>query len=172
MKAPCLQESDQEKTERLKCYFSLLSEKNEEIWVNSKGLSMLPLFYRGVKVRIDPDIEKYKVGSVVVFHRENKYIAHRIISHSPNHNFFATKGDTQFYFDEPVKKEELLGLVTNIKKGNKEFHVEINQEISRLSGGLGRQLYEKLDWLPDWLKFLYYFFFFIPGYLKLFLLKK
>ena len=166
------QESPEGKTERLKCYFSLLAENDEEIWVESKGVSMLPLFYRGVNVCIDPAREDFEVGSIVVFYRENKYIAHRIISYLPEKDTFSTKGDTLFFFDPPVKRDELLGMVVKIKKGNREIPVCSNEKISKLSGKLGKILENKLRWLPDWLKFLYYFFFFIPGYLKMSLQKE
>jgi hypothetical protein len=158
-------ESKADKTERLKCYFSLLSGDSKNFWVESSGLSMLPLFYRGVRVHIITDVGNPKPGQIVVFHRENKYIAHRIIYFNHTTGFYTTKGDTLFHFDGPTSKDEFLGFVDLVEKRGIISTVQSDPEIASLSGKLGMILLTKLDWLPNWVKFLFYFAAFLPGFL-------
>ncbi len=134
-----------------------------------RGVSMLPTFYRGTRVCLEPDSENYEVGDIVVFHRYDKYIAHRIVDYDGTNDIFVTKGDTLFFFDGPVRREEILGLVTRVKKGNTIVPVANNKAVARLSNRIGRNLHGRLSRLPRWLKFLYYFSLFIPGYLRLWL---
>jgi len=157
-------ESAAEKNERLKCYFSLLTEGGKDFWVESSGLSMLPLFYRGIRVHIITEIDDPQPGQIVVFHRENKFIAHRIISINHDTEQYTTKGDTLFFFDGPSSKEEFLGLVDLVERRGKIVSVQSDPELAHLSGKLGWILLTKLHWLPDWIKFLFYFTVFLPGF--------
>jgi hypothetical protein len=157
-------ESEAEKNERLKCYFSLLTEEGKDFWVESSGLSMLPLFYRGVRVHIITEIDDPQRGQIAVFHRENKFIAHRIISINNDTGQYITKGDTLFYFDGPSSKEEFLGLVDQVERHGKIISVQSEPDLAHLSGKLGSILVTKLHWLPDWIKFLFYFAVFLPGF--------
>jgi hypothetical protein len=157
-------ENEAEKNERLKCYFSLLSEQGKDFWVESSGLSMLPLFYRGVRVHINTEIGDPQPGQIVIFHRKKKFIAHRIISYNHTSGYFSTKGDTLFYYDGPTRKEEFLGLVDLVEKRGKISIVYRDPELANLSGKLGLILLTKLNWLPLWIKFLLYFVAFLPGF--------
>jgi hypothetical protein len=155
--------NDQGKNERLKCYFSLLDGTRQELWVESSGLSMLPLFYRGVKVHIKTEIGDPQPGDIVVFHRMNKFIGHRVIQCDSSTGQYLTKGDTLFYFDAPCHKEEVLGLVDMVEKRGKQIAVLRDLDVARLSGYLGRLLETVLNWMPAWFKFLMYFGAFLPG---------
>jgi hypothetical protein len=157
-------ESEEEKNERLKCYFSLLSEGEKEFWVESSGLSMLPLFYRGIRVHINTKVEDPQPGQIVVFHRSNKFIAHRLINFNHETGHYTTKGDTLFFFDGPSTKEDFLGVVDLVKRRGKIVPVRNEPELAHLSGKLGVLLLTKLRLLPDWIKFLFYFTWFLPGF--------
>jgi len=156
---------NQEKTDHLKCYFSMLGENQNGFWVDSRGLSMLPIFYQGVRVHIDTDIENFEIGEIAVFYRNNKFIAHRIVGLDSGKDLYITKGDTLFFFDEPVKKDELLGKVDFVMKRGRKVSVSVDRKMADISRKIGRPLTRGLQWMPGWLKFLYYFTFFIPSYL-------
>ncbi len=150
--------------ERLKCYMELLAQSNEGIWVGSSGLSMLPLFYHGVEVHINPKTNDIDIGDVIVFNRDNKFIAHRVLSPITREGQLLTKGDTLFYLDAPVHQEEILGIVDYTRKKGKVILVERDRRMSKLSGTLGHMLVDRFSFLPDWAKFLLYFSLFLPAF--------
>jgi hypothetical protein len=156
-------ESEEEKNERLKCYFSLLSEEGKDFWVESSGLSMLPLFYRGVRVHINTKFTEPQPGQIVVFHRSDKFIAHRLINFNHETGHYTTKGDTLFFFDGPSNKGDFLGVVDLVERHGKILPVRNDPELAHLSGKLGLILATKLHRLPNWIKFLFYFVMFLPG---------
>ncbi len=155
-------EPDQGKTDLMKVYFSMLSENEEGFWVESQGLSMLPIFYRGVKVHIEPDSDSFEVGDIVVFHQNDKFIAHRIVGYNHRDALYVTKGDTLYFFDPPISKKRFLGKVDYVLKRGKRFPVTADRRLAEVSNKIGQQLLNSLHWLPSWLKFLYYFLLFIP----------
>lgn len=156
-----------DKSEQLKCYFSLQAETKEAIWLDTVGASMLTLFRKGDKARIQPDIDNYQIGQVVIFFRNNKMYAHRIVDYVSKTDQWITKGDTLFYFDQPVNQSELLGQIDCIRRGERSFPVGTDLEMTHLSATLGQKVSHQLHRMPNWLKFLYYFTLFIPGYLSL-----
>ncbi len=133
---------------------------------------MLPYFYKGVRVHINTDIDEFKIGHIVVYHNKDKFTAHRIVNYDSQSDLYTTKGDTLFYFDSPRKKENFLGLVDRVEKRGKSYSVNTNPTIARLSSHLGNRLKTTLDWLPDWLKFLYYFSIYMPDAIVINLKKK
>lgn len=158
-------ESSQEKSDRLKCYFSMLGESDDGFWVESKGVSMLPIFYKSVRVHVNTEANTFNIGDVVVFHQTNKFVAHRIVAFDSPNNMFVTKGDTLYFFDGPVTGTDILGKVDFVLKRGKKHPVLSDKKIAEISRKIGQQLSDKLNWLPFWLKFIYYFTFFIPCYL-------
>lgn len=155
------------KSALLKCYFSLQAETKKAIWLGALGKSMLTLFRQGDRVRIQTDADTFQVGQVVVFFRCDKMFAHRIVDYDPHADLWITKGDTLFFFDRPIKQSEFLGQIDCIEKKGRRYPVDTDLETAHLSATLGNRLIHQLNFLPNWLKFLYYFSFFIPGYLWL-----
>jgi len=96
--------------------------------------SMVPLILPKDKPLISK-AASYKLNDIVVFKKKDRLIAHRIIYVSPNNNFFITKGDNNLSSDGKIKKEEILGKVTKVKRGNQVvdlFHVYLAQSFSYL----------------------------------------
>lgn len=159
--------NDNLSAEQLKCYIELSTEAHGGLWVQSSGLSMLPVFYRGVEVHIRPLHEPIEKGDVVVFHRDNKFVAHRVIGFDKQNNHYHIKGDTLFFPDIPASKEEILGIVDFTRKKGKITPVVRDAALAKLSGSLGYLLVHRLGLIPDWLKFMLYFLFFSPAFLTL-----
>ncbi len=133
---------------------------------------MLTLFWRGNKARIQTNIDTFEIGHVVIFFRDNKMFAHRIVDCGPEDDLWITKGDTRMTFDRPVNKRELLGIIDCIEKKGHQYPVHKDLETAHLSATLGNRLNHQLSWLPNWLKFIYYFVVFIPSYYRLVLKRK
>lgn len=163
-----LQPTDsQTDNDRLTGYFELLAETGDGIWVESCGLSMLLTFYRGVEVHVTPIPESVCRGDIVVFFRDNKFIAHRVLFFNNDTDTCQTKGDTLFFSDPPIHKEDILGIVDRIRKKGKEAPITGDPAIANLSGMIGAVLAKQLRFFPIWLKFITYFCIFSPLYLLL-----
>ena len=166
-KEPEAPEANNEKSELLKCYFELQLESQQTIWLDTVGQSMLTLFWRGDKARIQTKINKFQIGQVVIFYRDDKMFAHRIVDFLPESDRWITKGDTQYYFDTPVRESEFIGVIDCIKKGKRQFPVATDIEMANLSAAIGHKLDQQFSWLPNWLQYLCYFIYFIPSYYRL-----
>lgn len=167
MSSPAENNSPVEKSDILKCYFALRSDDENTFWLDTVGQSMLTLFWKGDKARVRTDVDTFQVGQVVVFYRHDKMFAHRIVACGPENTLWITKGDTRFSFDHPVRQSEFLGLIDCIERKRGNYPVETDIELAHLSAKLGSKLSGKLDWLPNWLKWIYYFSLFIPQYFQL-----
>ena len=89
------------KTENFPQYFTVVSS------------SMEPVLKIGDKVTATPaDIEELRIGQVVVYRRNSKYIVHRIVKIE---GFVAvTAGDNVRKFDAPISVFDIVGIVKNI----------------------------------------------------------
>ena len=89
------------KTENFPQYFTVVSS------------SMEPVLKIGDKVTATPaDIEELRLGQVVVYRRNSKYIVHRIVKIE---GFVAvTAGDNVRKFDAPISVFDIVGIVKNI----------------------------------------------------------
>ncbi len=97
--------------------------------VRAGGLSMGAVFreVRDVTLR-SPDRARWGAGSIVVYERDGRWIAHRVIWRfgqvTAGESVCVTKGDGQRHVDRPfVKEEELVGVVvaTHGAKGNESL---------------------------------------------------
>ncbi|MCL2072314.1 MAG: signal peptidase I [Marinilabiliaceae bacterium] len=93
----------------------LIQEKIVQIVLS--GFSMFPFLVHNDIVQIKTiDIENLKIGDVVVFKIDNKWVTHRLIKRNRKKNLFYTRGDSKLIKDNPIKPEQIKGTVTKIVK--------------------------------------------------------
>lgn len=82
------------------------------------GVSMLPLLRRGIdSVEIGPLPEKLKKYDLPVYRgRNGMYIMHRVVNVKDDH--YICRGDNTYIY-EYIRPEQMLGIVTTIKRGDK-----------------------------------------------------
>lgn len=161
-----------EKKERLQCYFSLLTQEDNVVWIDAVGYSMLPLFWPGCRLRLNTSLDSLELGHVVVFPGGKKLIAHRIVGRDAETKRWIAKGDTLYFFDQPVDEDEIFGVVDFVDQRGKHLWVGTDSAVARLSARLGRRLEDSLNWLPVVAKKIYYYTLFFPGFLAIQLKKK
>ena len=86
------------------------------------GTSMLPIVWPGDILTVSThDAAKALPGDIVLFHRGDKLVAHRVIERTigPNGIRWVTRGDAVGDNDAPVSSEELLGRVTAVERGSR-----------------------------------------------------
>ncbi len=105
-------------------------------WIPITGRSMLPLLREGDQVLVAHGNAGVRRGDIVVFRREEKLIAHRVvrISGSSAAPMFVTKGDHVSQCDAPLHVHEMIGRVLTIKRGHR--HLSLPTPTSRLIGRL------------------------------------
>jgi len=85
------------------------------IQLRLSGTSMMPTLWPGDLVWVKPvKVEKLAPGDVILFLRENRIMAHRIVGMDApaGELVIRTRGDTLPAGDLPVRGSEVLGLVT------------------------------------------------------------
>ncbi len=85
--------------------------------IKAQGTSMLPNIWPGEVLHIlRVPVEQFAPGQIAVFYREQRICAHRVIS--VTHKPFAvlTQGDRLSTADAPITKDELLGVVTGVRR--------------------------------------------------------
>lgn len=105
-------------------------------WITTDGQSMQPLIQRGDRLLVICDVAGIRLGSIVAFRRNGRLVAHRVIGININKTdksvVFLTKGDNAHRFDLPVPKDEVLGYVLAIARG--ESVRSLQSLSSRLTG--------------------------------------
>jgi len=115
------------------------------------GCSMLPSVWPGdVLLAHRQDIAKVSAGDIVLFTREGRLIAHRVVSTTgdPENPCLITRGDAQLALDSPVTAAELLGKVVFILRAGKQleprtrlrFPARLTADLVSRSGRLARVL--------------------------------
>lgn len=89
----------------------------------TKGVSMRPLLYEGkTQIYAVPEKRELKVGELPIFFlKQGTYIVHRVVK--TEKDYYITRGDNCFG-TETVPKNNILGIVTEIYKGNKKISVD------------------------------------------------
>jgi signal peptidase I len=84
------------------------------------GWSMLPAIWPGDTLVLEP-VESAGVseGDIVLFGRERRLVAHRVIAKSAGDASILTRGDAMPQCDPPVEKRDLLGKVSLIVRNGK-----------------------------------------------------
>ncbi len=92
--------------------------------VRATGLSMLPSLWPGDLLTIQShSFERTEPGDVVLYIRERRFFIHRVVS-KPNPGqapSLITRGDCMPEPDPPVFAGELLGRVTQVRRGESLF---------------------------------------------------
>ena len=80
-----------------------------------------------VLIRAD-DFERIAPGRIILFARDERLFAHRVLRRAPNSDgcgqYLITKGDTLATADAPVREEEFLGRVVAIRRGERELSLD------------------------------------------------
>lgn len=89
----------------------------------SSGLSMEPILKDGdILIIKKVPFSKIKINDIVVFKKENKLIAHRVIY--KKHSYLITKGDKVLKSDGKIYQKEIFGKVFQVKREKKFFYPE------------------------------------------------
>lgn len=116
------------KSEKIRDVFlDILNEMGQPINVKVHGWSMIPAFREGDKLvlALNKDV---RVGDIIIFNREGDLIAHRLMRSFKDE--YLTKGDSLWYFDPLVKKNDILGKVTGIKRADRIINLESKKWIA------------------------------------------
>ena len=111
-------------------------EQNGSMTYTNVGVSMLPLLRQGkdlFTVR-KKGSERCKVGDVVLYRREGRYVLHRVVE--VRENDYVILGDNCVCREFGVSDEDIIGVMTGYVRGGKEHSVS----------DLGYRLYSAL-WL-------------------------
>ena len=86
--------------------------RGEAVLLRVQGVSMLPWFREGQKVRIEPAANRrLRKGDVVLFWREPRHpILHRIVRLSPNGDWVECRGDSEVGGPERVPLSAVIGV--------------------------------------------------------------
>lgn len=98
------------------------------------GRSMFPIIRNGDHVLMAHGCAGIRRGDVIVFRRDGKLIAHRVLRISENEGgyTFLTKGDNVLQFDPPLRANEIVGRVLAVKRG--EQQISFDTAIWRITG--------------------------------------
>ena len=93
------------------------------------GTSMLPAIWPGDVLEVRRQgVDEVRRGDVVLFGRDGRLVAHRVVEtfDKEGGNLLVTRGDVLRTTDSPISKEELLGCVTKIFRGNRRKGPRLN----------------------------------------------
>jgi signal peptidase I len=91
-----------------------------ELKLRATGVSMLPCMWPGDVLTIQSHgAEQITPGEIVLYMRWGRFFIHRVVSRggSGNDTFLIARGDCMSENDPPVRSVEVLGKVTQIRRG-------------------------------------------------------
>ncbi|WP_051250709.1 signal peptidase I [Paenibacillus harenae] len=110
--------------------FQLLArimQRDGRLVIPAKGSSMFPLIREGNLCRFRPVMtENIRKGDIILFSTESgQLIAHRLLTvmRREERLLYICKGDTNLGCDEPIRREQMLGVLYSIRKARKELHM-------------------------------------------------
>lgn len=118
-------------------FAEILLDENHSLSIRMQGFSMFPTLKQGDIAEVEkcsPD--DLKIGDIVVFKSNKKLIAHRLLKVINQNNtlFFIAKGDKNYHFDEPFKKNEIVGKLHSFQRRKRVLKVEsFSMRIRRFS---------------------------------------
>ncbi len=116
------------KSEKIRDVFlEILNEVGQPIDVKVHGWSMIPALREGDRLVL-AFTRDVRVGDIIIFKREGNLIAHRLMRSFKNEHL--TKGDSLWYFDPLVKKDDVLGKVTGIKRADRTIDLQSGRWIA------------------------------------------
>jgi signal peptidase I len=104
----------------------MYQQENQRIWWPFASNSMSPYIKEGDVVLVQHASRRFTVGDVVVFRRGEELMAHRVVSvrGRGEDTIYRTKGDNLRFFDAPVHRSSVLGMVICIRKANKYISLQ------------------------------------------------
>ena len=95
--------------------FEEVLEKEGELFFTNVGYSMYPLIKQREDILHIVKTDDYKRGDIILYKSEvDHYVLHRILRIKKDKIILA--GDYNYFKDQPINKEQVLGLLTEIKK--------------------------------------------------------
>src|SRR5581483_7306856 len=93
-------------------------EQNGTVRLRVSGQSMLPTLWPGDVLTIQSSpLHEVERGELVLYERGKRFFVHRLISKLGAANYFVTRGDCMAESDSPLSREQFLGVVTMIRRG-------------------------------------------------------
>jgi signal peptidase I len=90
------------------------------------GNSMFPFIRKGDLCRFTlADPSRLKKGDIVLYHTiPGQLVAHRLSNTKEldGNRLYILKGDTNLGFDQPVKEQQILGVLAFVEKGKQRIH--------------------------------------------------
>ena len=95
--------------------FEDVLNKDGELYFTNVGYSMYPLIKEREDILHIVQSNAYKKGDIILFKsKEEHYVLHRILKIKKDK--IVTAGDYNYFKDQPIIKEQILGLLISIKK--------------------------------------------------------
>jgi signal peptidase I len=119
----------------------LLESHRGDFWTVVKGGSMLPLIKDGDRVHVHPLPGLPQRGDILVFHRADGLVAHRLLRLSAateGENVCLTQGDNTLTPDPPLSLNHVVGRAVTLSRGEKELCLDAPawQRLGRLVGAI------------------------------------
>jgi len=111
-----------------------LLNSNQRVRLKVGGYSMFPMLREGDEIIVSKcNINEIMPGDVVVFKRNTKWIAHRLLKKTTGNNstILITKGDSCKLNDEPFNENNLCGKVVLFYRKGKEK--KINPSLNNIA---------------------------------------
>ena len=97
--------------------FEEVLEKDGELIYTNVGYSMYPLIRQREDILRIVKTDTYKKGDIILFKSSvDHYVLHRILKIKKDK--IVTAGDYNYFKDQPITKDQILGLLVSIKKKN------------------------------------------------------
>ena len=95
--------------------FEEVLEKEGELFFTNVGYSMYPLIKQREDILHIIKTDNYKKGDIILFKSHvDHYVLHRILKIKKDK--IITAGDYNYFKDQPITKEQILGKLISIKK--------------------------------------------------------
>lgn len=101
---------------------------------SSQSFSMVPLIHPSDKIVVKKTAF-FKTNDIVVFKKNDRLIAHRLIYIDPQKKYFIAKGDNNLKSDGKLRKNQVLGKVEIIERGKRKInlsHIYLSQSSNYL----------------------------------------
>lgn len=106
----------------LPAVLSLWRETGVCHWIITSGESMQPLIRGGDRLLVLHDLARIRQGSIVVFEREGRLVAHRVLQTMPGR--LLTQGDNARTPDQPVAENCVVGHVLAMQRGARRIELD------------------------------------------------
>ena len=95
--------------------FEEVLEKDGELYFTNVGYSMYPLIKQREDILRIVETDTFKKGDIILYKSNiDHYVLHRVLKIKKDKIICA--GDYNYFKDQPITKEQVLGLLTEIKK--------------------------------------------------------